>query len=433
MSISLLDAKRVHPDEFSYKLDILSPAVSLLFNNPHLGTYVRQIIDADYETSDEVLADLEHLDDSDIMQIASHCDQWNETNNVKKLHDLLLRIFRDNVTSLAILVSVQLPNTLEDCTVHHILYVATCVMKTLNKTAQRKLINPQAVNKLVTSELIDGLYMKKTKRLDFIAKARAYNIPAGKSRQLCEGIQEYDFIHNAVRVRPRHQHIFHQQLCEGIQESKSRQILQIIDNVLTDLNNDNEPEEKWIFDEETAVSNEPRYELLGYLFSHCAPPETENTRVKTKSRSSLEHDPVNDKQNLITIDEEWNWSENDTPRKNTPMIFPPARSMNMNKHDYDYEYEYMHHEQSVQERQEGGHDRHALYRNITRIDMLETTEDDSESDKERVIADMANDYNKSDRVGQKEESVSTYGTYRDEFEETESVSSVDSEALRASW
>eukprot|EP01083_Nonionella_stella_P225419 801423_1 len=45
---------------------------------------------------------------------------------------------------------------------------------------------------------------------------------------------------------------------------------------------------------------------------------------------------------------------------------------------------------------------------------------------------MANDYNKSDRVGQKEESVSTYGTYRDEFEETESVSSVDSEAQRAS-
>eukprot|EP01083_Nonionella_stella_P111917 328622_1 len=195
-------AQREPSDDFTCQLDIVASAVSTLIN-ARIGTYVHQIIEEDYETSEEVSADLDHLDDSDIIRMAKQYDErWCTTNNAQMLSKILLGIFRHNITSLALLADhIQLANRLEECSVDDIQHLALCVVESVNETAKHRTINDDHVKELIIAEHMDGQYMDSTTMSDFIAKARTYNIPAGKSRQLCRGIKEYEFTNGAEESR----------------------------------------------------------------------------------------------------------------------------------------------------------------------------------------------------------------------------------------
>eukprot|EP01083_Nonionella_stella_P067516 178629_1 len=195
--------QRVPTDDFTCQLNVVSSTVSNLANE-QIGADVHRIIAKDYETSHEVSSDLEHVNDSDIIRMVKQCDeQWFNETNAQMISDVLLRIFRDNITSPALLVPyIQLPNTLKECSVDHIQYIAMCVVETVNKMSKRMTMNAQHVTQLISAEYMDGQHMSNTSILDFIAKARTYNIAAGKSRQLCQGIKQYKFITNEYTSHP---------------------------------------------------------------------------------------------------------------------------------------------------------------------------------------------------------------------------------------
>ena len=109
--------------EFEKLLEIAQQAVTEIFEDDEIGKCVRGVLEEGFEETEEVLEDLEEYDqctiisDTSSMIVENENDiqykyKWNESSDQRILHQLLLKIFKEKVMNLDVLISYYYHNVL---------------------------------------------------------------------------------------------------------------------------------------------------------------------------------------------------------------------------------------------------------------------------------------------------------------------------------
>eukprot|EP01084_Bolivina_argentea_P254315 427523_1 len=195
---------------FEQLLEMVKMSLNGIFNDEQLSECVYKVLEDGFEENEEVLEDLQEYEDCTIVfdstkEIIENINnnkikyKWNETTDQQILYELLLKIFKDNITNISTLISLfsksdapLLPNLqLIECTNNNILTIACIVTKELNKSSKKQ-INMDNVRQLIIEEKLNGNILSNMKPKEFHDNyLKKYKIASAKGRKLFNGITQY--------------------------------------------------------------------------------------------------------------------------------------------------------------------------------------------------------------------------------------------------
>eukprot|EP01084_Bolivina_argentea_P167102 290078_1 len=182
--------------------------VSEKFDSHQIGECVQNIIiQGEYETANEVLEDLQDINDSTIIPYVSNLIQssdkmknaWNGEKDEKQLHKLLLEIFNLDIKEISKRQTKSLPNSLNECNIHHILIIAMHHIKFINKKKPNS-FNINNVKRLIIHKKLNGFRITNFTGKQFCIIAEKYDIAASKARKLLTAIKKHNKFKSKTRI-----------------------------------------------------------------------------------------------------------------------------------------------------------------------------------------------------------------------------------------